>query len=699
MSTAGAATQFVEEVQYSDLLFEKVVGRGSFGVVSQAKWKDLTVAVKMIETEAEIKAFLVEVRQLSRVNHPNIVKVYGACTEKPVCLVMEYADGGSLYNVLHNNPPIPEYTAAHAMSWALQCAKGVTYLHGMKPKALIHRDLKPANLLLVAGGTILKICDFGTACDIQTYMTNNKGSAAWMAPEVFEGSYYSEKCDVFSWGIILWEVISRRKPFDEIGGPAFRIMWAVHNGTRPPLIKNIPKPLEILMTRCWAKEAGQRPSMEEVLRVMSNLMQFFHGADEPLVYPHEKENEESEYGTETESNLIDLTSPPNHSTAESRASTLSDTVIKKQPTQIAPSKYQTQPAGIIRRDSGRESGKGKHDPKRHSADLLEFMSQSQSQQTRPAIQTHRRCRSHGNVPRRAFPHGYSSTLPSSYRQKKHQRPGLTHAQSIPYINIHENSHPSSYTNPASFSFMPISSQNWYSGSNVQTHRRSNSHGNIPPQAYMNATTASTETSTTATTTTTTTGDSITTVATTSVNHMGRPKTDQSMLQSHSSTESLESNASAPGLSLTHAMTAPGSLVEQQAAANTIKPVRSLSWEPPAQTAEEYIPMAYLTLDHHLQPLPPCMSSPESMAVFDMHCKTAQEYLRVQTELALLHKRKRELANELDQDWKDQQNSSKILEEYTFLMEERESLLQIHKEMKAQLDLTRQQRRQGSVSKR
>ncbi len=111
------------------------------------------------------------------------------------------------------------------------------------------------------------------------------------------GSNYSEKCDVFSWGIILWEVITRRKPFDEIGGPAFRIMWAVHRGkfyvcpiwdfvfwfkirsfnhlsvgTRPPLIKNLPKPIESLMTRCWSKDPSQRPSMEEILKIMSHLM-------------------------------------------------------------------------------------------------------------------------------------------------------------------------------------------------------------------------------------------------------------------------------------------------------------------------------------------------------------------------------------------------------------------------------------------
>uniref|UniRef100_I3JZG9 Mitogen-activated protein kinase kinase kinase 7 n=1 Tax=Oreochromis niloticus TaxID=8128 RepID=I3JZG9_ORENI len=275
-----------EDIEYADIQVEAAVGRGTFGVVFKAVWKGKDVAIKTIESDNERNAFLVELRQLSRVNHPNIVKLYGFC-DNPVCLVMEYAECGSLYNLLHGAEPQPYYTASHAMSWCLQCAQGVAYLHAMKPKALIHRDLKPPNLLLVARGTVLKICDFGTACDIQTYMTNNKGSAAWMAPEVFEGSNYSEKCDVFSWGIILWEVITRKKPFDEIGGSAFCIMWAVHRGTRPPLIKDLPEPIETLMTRCWDKEPSQRPSMNEVKNTMNHLMKYFPGSDEPLDLPHQ----------------------------------------------------------------------------------------------------------------------------------------------------------------------------------------------------------------------------------------------------------------------------------------------------------------------------------------------------------------------------------------------------------------------------
>ncbi|XP_003705183.1 mitogen-activated protein kinase kinase kinase 7 isoform X1 [Megachile rotundata] len=283
--------QFVEEINYDEIETEQVVGKGSFGVVWKGKWRGQYVAIKYINSEGEKKAFTVEVRQLSRVVHPNIVKLYGACTKNPVCLVMEYAEGGSLYNVLHCNPQ-PRYTAGHAMSWALQCARGVAYLHNMKPKPLIHRDLKPPNLLLVMGGQTLKICDFGTACDLNTYMTNNKGSAAWMAPEVFEGSRYTEKCDVFSWGVILWEILSRKKPFDEIGGSAYRIMWAVHVGQRPPLIEGCPKPIEDLLTRCWHKFPAERPSMDEVVEIMTILSQFFSSHLEPVEYSPNAESEE-----------------------------------------------------------------------------------------------------------------------------------------------------------------------------------------------------------------------------------------------------------------------------------------------------------------------------------------------------------------------------------------------------------------------
>ncbi|KAG1714797.1 Mitogen-activated protein kinase kinase kinase 7 [Nymphon striatum] len=276
--------RFTEEIHFSEIQLIETVGKGAFGVVSKGRWRDKYVAVKVIESDSEKRAFLVEVRQLSRVSHPNIVKLYGACTQSPVCLVMEYAEGGSLYNVLHNSPKV-SYNGGHAMSWGLQCARGVEYLHNMKPKALIHRDLKPPNLLLVNQGIVLKICDFGTACDLQTNMTNSKGSAAWMAPEVFEGNRYSEKCDVFSWAIIMWEVLARQKPFNDIGCSAFRIMWAVHTGKRPSLLQNCPKPIEDLITRSWAKDPDIRPSMTKIVKIMTILSKFFTGGDQPIFTP------------------------------------------------------------------------------------------------------------------------------------------------------------------------------------------------------------------------------------------------------------------------------------------------------------------------------------------------------------------------------------------------------------------------------
>uniref|UniRef100_A0A3Q4BIW6 Mitogen-activated protein kinase kinase kinase 7 n=1 Tax=Mola mola TaxID=94237 RepID=A0A3Q4BIW6_MOLML len=509
------------EINYEDIEVEEVVGRGAFGVVCKAKWKGKDVAIKTIESESERKAFIVELRQLSRVNHPNIVKLYGSC-HSPVCLVMEYAEGGSLYNVLHGAEPLPYYTASHAMSWCFQCSQGVAYLHGMKPKALIHRDLKPPNLLLVAGGTVLKICDFGTACDIQTHMTNNKGSAAWMAPEVFEGSNYSEKCDVFSWGIILWEVITRRKPFDEIGGPAFRIMWAVHNAVMPT---PLPKPIESLMTRCWSKDPSQRPSMEEIVKIMTHLMKYFPGSDEPLQYPYQYSDEGQSNSATSTGSYLDYTgtSVSNKSDAnmEHSDSQGSNDTIKITPQFGDP--LRTLPlsrGGSVESLPARTQCLAASDSKRMSADLSEL--------------------------EHKVPFAPAATCEPQRRRSVQDLPGIS--------------------------------------------------------------------------------------------------TETSQVR-HTQTE---------------------------------------------KSVNLYVPV-------YFQPLTPCPNSKESMAVFEQHCKMAQEYLKVQTEIALLIQRKKELIAELDQDEKDQQNTSRLVQEHKKLLEENKSLSTYYQKCKKQLELIRvqQQKRQGT----
>ncbi|XP_034264886.1 mitogen-activated protein kinase kinase kinase 7 isoform X5 [Pantherophis guttatus] len=597
-----------EEIDYKEIEVEEVVGRGAFGVVCKAKWRGKDVAIKQIESESERKAFIVELRQLSRVNHPNIVKLYGACLN-PVCLVMEYAEGGSLYNVLHGAEPLPYYTAAHAMSWCLQCSQGVAYLHSMKPKALIHRDLKPPNLLLVAGGTVLKICDFGTACDIQTHMTNNKGSAAWMAPEVFEGSNYSEKCDVFSWGIILWEVITRRKPFDEIGGPAFRIMWAVHNGTRPPLIKNLPKPIESLMTRCWSKDPSQRPSMEEIVKIMTHLMQYFPGADEPLQYPCQYSDEGQSNSATSTGSFMDMTSTntSNKSDINIEANdfqgTATNDTIKRLETKLAQQmKNSAKQVG--------ESGRLSLPPSRGSS--VESLSEVRGR------------------PQSAHVSGEGKRM-SADMSEIEARIAASAAFSKP----------------------------------KRGHRKTASFGNIldVPEIIKPG------------------------------NGQQRRRSVQDLSVAGTDSNQNSRNSSRSSSPSVRMITTSGPTSE--------KPARNLPWTPDdsADTngSDNSIPMAYLTLDHQLQPLAPCPNSKESMAVFEQHCKMAQEYMKVQTEIALLLQRKQELIAELDQDEKDQQNTSRLVQEHKKLLDENKSLSTYYQQCKKQLEVIRnqQQKRQGT----
>ncbi|XP_041463492.1 mitogen-activated protein kinase kinase kinase 7-like isoform X1 [Lytechinus variegatus] len=708
MARLESQMSFKEEVDFNDLEFERVVGKGAFGVVSKAKWRSMNVAVKMIESEEEIKAFRVEVRQLSRVDHPNIVKLYGACTTRPVCLVMEYAEGGSLYNVLHSSQPQPIYKAAHAMSWALQCAKGVDYLHCMTPKKLIHRDLKPANLLLMSGGTVLKICDFGTACDFHTYMTNNKGSAAWMAPEVFEGSAYSEKCDIFSWGVILWEVISRRKPFDDIGGPAFRIMWAVHNGRRPPLIRNIPKPLEKLMTRCWSSEAKMRPSMHEVVSIMSNLMVFFKGADQPLVYPQVSE-EERNAGDGMADRLAEQTadmSLASNRSMDSRGSTISDTVIHSTSSHSnGPQDPQKIDPHAPFSDLPPVHPSSKDQKKRHSMDLLDLRV-DEDNSAKSSVQTHRRSNSHGRILDQDIPK-YFSPLPTkppvsappppvtpkplfkSPPPPVTLSPALSPTPTPPQTTIPTPPHSTTPTPPHTTT--PMHPQQTYPNVppmppphhsiSVPSDLSELDHPRQRPKSYhsspYNAPT------------------SLAQPHRHSSIELRQDITPLPQYPSHPPTTVLESRMGtreSTGSSI-GGTTGQGRFDRSQSLEQRVSSSRMKS-------DDSDVSMAYSTLEPHLQPLPPNPNSRESQEIFDEHMRMAQEFLRVQTELALLHTRKKELADALDQDWKDKQASFKLIEEYNTLQGEKESLIELHKRRRSQLDMFRlQMQRQQHVGRR
>ncbi|XP_020640912.1 mitogen-activated protein kinase kinase kinase 7 isoform X5 [Pogona vitticeps] len=555
-----------EEIDYKEIEVEEVVGRGAFGVVCKAKWRGKDVAIKQIESESERKAFIVELRQLSRVNHPNIVKLYGACLN-PVCLVMEYAEGGSLYNVLHGAEPLPYYTAAHAMSWCLQCSQGVAYLHSMKPKALIHRDLKPPNLLLVAGGTVLKICDFGTACDIQTHMTNNKGSAAWMAPEVFEG-------------------------------------------TRPPLIKNLPKPIESLMTRCWSKDPSQRPSMEEIVKIMTHLMQYFPGADEPLQYPCQYSDEGQSNSATSTGSFMDMTST---------------NTSNKSDANMEPNDFQ----GTTTNDT----------IKRLESKLAQQMKNSGKQPGEPG--------------RLSLPPSRGSSVESLSDVRGRPQSTLVSGESK-RMSADMSEIEARIAATAAFS------------KPKRGHRKTASFGNIldVPEIIKPA-----------------------------GNGQQRRRSIQDLSIAGTETNQESRNSSRSSSPSVRMITTSGPTSE--------KPARSLPWTPDDSTdtngSDNSIPMAYLTLDHQLQPLAPCPNSKESMAVFEQHCKMAQEYMKVQTEIALLLQRKQELIAELDQDEKDQQNTSRLVQEHKKLLDENKSLSTYYQQCKKQLEVIRnqQQKRQGT----
>ena len=255
-------------IQRNEVRFGDCIGKGSYGFVYEATWKEKKVAVKaclgnLVESDSTDSR---EIKILASLpNHANVIKFLGVGVwNDPECtyIFTDLATEGSLHRYLHVRKNIP--SPQQSLGWALQIAKGMQHLHS---ENVVHRDLKSTNILLTSD-LVAKVCDFGTARILaKTSTTEQRGTCAWMAPEIHEGSKPINKmCDVFSYGMVLYEIYSGKIPYDTLCSTM--IGAAVLKGERPPIPDTLPQFLHSLLQACWQKEPNKRPAFKDIVRAI-----------------------------------------------------------------------------------------------------------------------------------------------------------------------------------------------------------------------------------------------------------------------------------------------------------------------------------------------------------------------------------------------------------------------------------------------
>ncbi|KAL2491818.1 Serine/threonine-protein kinase EDR1 [Abeliophyllum distichum] len=262
------------EILWEDLVIGERIGLGSYGEVYHADWNGIEVAVKKFLDQdfsgAALDEFKREVLIMRNLRHPNVVLFMGAVTRPPnLSIVTEFLPRGSLYRIIHR--PHCQIDEKRRIKMALDVAKGMNCLHTSKP-TIVHRDLKSPNLLVDKNWNV-KVGDFGLSrLKHNTFLSSKStgGTPEWMAPEVLRNELSNEKCDVYSFGVILWELATLKLPWS--GMNPMQVVGAVgFQNRRLDIPKEVDPKVARIIWECWQTDPSLRPSFAQLAMALKPL--------------------------------------------------------------------------------------------------------------------------------------------------------------------------------------------------------------------------------------------------------------------------------------------------------------------------------------------------------------------------------------------------------------------------------------------
>ncbi|KAK8403578.1 hypothetical protein O3P69_000556 [Scylla paramamosain] len=249
------------------LLDSTCIGKGEFGDVVLGEWKGNKVAVKRLKDSSKAaQGLLDEACLMTSLKHQNLVNLLGLVfDDNCILLVTEYMSKGSLVDYLRSRGRL-HVTKRDQINFACDTCNGMAYLESQK---VVHRDLAARNVLISEEG-VAKVCDFGLAHEMKVKLDGGKFPIKWTAPEALRHSKFSNKSDMWSFGILLWEIYSfGRVPYPRI--PLADVMKHVEKGYRMEAPDCCPAEVYQLMKEAWDLDPQKRPSFHEVSKRLTQL--------------------------------------------------------------------------------------------------------------------------------------------------------------------------------------------------------------------------------------------------------------------------------------------------------------------------------------------------------------------------------------------------------------------------------------------